>query len=163
MNEHREIGFENFDQWVNSRKWVSWWIGLNDPTPTSAPSKKSCYGISWMGWKCPLQVSLLNQFIFSFFFFLWLYFFFPILVFSYLFIYYYYYYLGSMFFGPPLTPIFFWEVPTYCNPPTAFLPPFFLLTTYLRHLANPLPTHLLLRSLCTSLRRWRSWRMIMNI
>jgi len=88
MNEHREIGFENFDQWVNSRKWVSWWIGLNDPTPTSAPSKKSCYGISWMGWKCPLRVSLLNQFIFSFYFFLWLYFFFPILVFSfYLFIY----------------------------------------------------------------------------
>ncbi len=27
--------------------------GLNDPTPTSTPSKKSCFRISWMGWNYP--------------------------------------------------------------------------------------------------------------
>jgi hypothetical protein len=26
---------------------------LNDPTPTSTPSKKSCFRISWMGWNYP--------------------------------------------------------------------------------------------------------------
>jgi hypothetical protein len=39
-------------------------IGLSDPAPTSAPSKKSHSGISWMGWNCPPGVSLPGQYVF---------------------------------------------------------------------------------------------------
>jgi hypothetical protein len=36
-------------------------VGLSDPAPTSAPSKKSRSGITWMGWTCPPGVSSFGQ------------------------------------------------------------------------------------------------------
>ncbi len=41
----------------------------------------------------------------------------------------------TFFFGPPLTPSFFWEAPTYSN----HLPPFFLPTTYIPSSCWPPP------------------------
>jgi hypothetical protein len=41
--------------------------GLSDPAPTSATSKNSRSGISWMGWNCPLGVSLFGQCVYIFF------------------------------------------------------------------------------------------------
>jgi hypothetical protein len=33
--------------------WREEKVGLSEPAPTSAPSKNSRSGISWMGWNCP--------------------------------------------------------------------------------------------------------------
>jgi hypothetical protein len=70
--------------------------GLSDPAPTSAPSKNSRSGISWMGWNCPLGVSLFGQRVYIF---------------------------SGHFFPSPLIPSFWGELlPT----PTTYLPPTFL-------------------------------------
>jgi hypothetical protein len=94
-------------------------FGLSDPAPTGAPSKKSCSGISWMGWNCPPVDSLLGQY---FIFFLLL-LFFPSSVFFF-------------FFGPPMTPSFFFWGSSYLLQPTYLLivltpsPPFSFWTRF---------------------------------
>jgi len=90
---------------------------LNDPRPTSAPSKKSHFGISWMGWNYPPQgsIDLVNNYFFLGLFspdfsFVFLIYFFPRSLF---------FFLGLLlisFFLPPLTPIFFGN--SYLPPPT---------------------------------------------
>jgi hypothetical protein len=63
-------------------KWKFVKLGLSEPAPTSAPSKKSRSGISWMGWSCP-PVPLRGQFFWSaVFFFSWDFFFGSSLFFS---------------------------------------------------------------------------------
>jgi len=79
--------------------------GWSGPAPTSAPSMKSCSGISCMGWNCPPGVSLVGQeFFFSCFSFS------SFSLFS-----------SSFFFVPPsLNPMFYTELlltpPTYPHP-----------------------------------------------
>jgi len=103
--------------------------GLSDAAPTSAPSKKSRSGISWMGWNCPPGVSLLvSSFYFSLGLFLLMLFFSLALTFFSL----AFYFLSHH----PWTQFFFLGTPTYSsnlsNPPT-YLPPFHHLT----HLPPP--------------------------
>jgi hypothetical protein len=42
---------------IYKRSWH--FSSLNDLAPTSGPSKKSHYGIPWMGWKCPEGINYL--------------------------------------------------------------------------------------------------------
>ncbi len=92
---------------------------MSDPAPTSAPSKKSSFGISWMGWNCPPGITLLGQ---HFFFLLLL--FFPARLFS----------LAQFFLGNSFFITFFWLTldPKYFSgkllPTPTHLPPCFLPT-----------------------------------
>ncbi len=88
--------------------------GLSDLAPTNAPSKKSHYRISWIGWNFPLEGNLH----FSSFYFLWAFFS------SYFFISHFTVFSPRhpfwFFFFGPLTPYYILATPTYLLP---FFPP----------------------------------------
>ncbi len=87
--------------------------------PPVQPSKKSRSGISWLGWTVPQgSVYLVSIFLFLLLFFFPARFFSPCSVFFFFCEQFFYH----LFFGPPLTPSFFWEAPTYPNPPITLLP-----------------------------------------
>ncbi len=100
---------------------------MSEPAPTSAPSKKSSSGISWMGWNCPPRGQ---------------YFFFPSAPFFPLaqFLFGGTVFLLLFFLAHPWPQVLLWEAPTYANPPTVLLltnppasywphPPLFALTS----------------------------------
>ncbi len=131
--------------------------GLSDPALTSAPSKKSHSGISWMGWNCPPRGQLPGQLknipseklffhnLFSQPFFFFFFFFFPGLPF----------YLN--FLQQSLSPSFFsLRPPTYAsnlptNPSTSFILP-----THPPH--TPLGVTLSLASWAFGFRKLRAWK-----
>jgi hypothetical protein len=98
-------------------------IGLSDPAPTSAPSKKSHSRISWMGWNCSPGVSLPGQY---FFFFFWSFFFQP------------------NFYSLFLSSVFFWGGRTVFYSTfflgSSYIPPFFLPMHLPPSCCWPLPT-----------------------
>jgi hypothetical protein len=118
-------------------------MGLSDQAPTSAPSKKSRSGISWMGWTCPPGVSLFGQkfffFFLAFFFLSNLFFFLGAHCFS------SWAHFGFILFRTTLTTIFFLgellpTLPTYLPPfllpahlPPSFCSPLFCACALLHH------------------------------
>ncbi len=90
-------------------KWKFVKLGVSEPARTSAPSKKSRSGISWMGWSCP-PVPCRGQFIWSvvYFFLLGLFLFFS---WDFIFVSSLFFLLGSFWFNffwaATLTTIFF--------------------------------------------------------
>jgi hypothetical protein len=120
-------------------------MGLSDEAPTSAPSKKSRSGISWMGWTCPPGVSLFGQkfifFLLAFFFLSDLFFFWGAHCFS------SWAHFGFILFCTTLTTIFFFGgTPTYPSnlpttlPPTSPSTSLILLTPLLCLCSPPSPT-----------------------
>jgi hypothetical protein len=107
--------------------WLEW------PSTLQCTIQKIPFGISRIRWNCPPGVSLRGEYIY---FIVLL--FFPARFFSLAqFIY------QIFFWAHPWPQVFFWEAPTYPNPPTTF----FLSTHRLPSSCWPLPIHLLLRSL----------------
>ncbi len=117
-------------------------LGLSNPAPTSAPSKKSHSRISWMDETISYLVGIILIFSWTFFFFFsfpsYNFFFFPAFFFFYIFFSWGQSFFHHDFFGLTPDPNFFGN---FLPPPPTYLLPFFHQPTYLLH-----ATHLLLHS-----------------
>jgi hypothetical protein len=103
-------------------------LGFSDPAPTSAPSKKSRSGISWMGETVSYLVGIICKFFFPSFFLFFIFFFLGTVSF-----------LVLLFLASPLTPIFIFG--NFLPPPPTYLLPF-LSPTHLPPSRHPPPSPL---------------------